>query len=372
MGLPRQLVVHLRHPGARGTLSRCVAPAGPRYRWRMTATSVTFRDLSRDPGEVARGLIAWERGDPADAAVLTLAASARDLTNVRYTLWIWTGQTPDDEPAWVLPIPAQTAVAFAPKPTAAMLVRCIATAALDLEADPARMRLEEWRGFVCLVLPGLDEEWAAVALEDAHPSPGCARIAALPPEVRLAGPPLVLPAGEGAAGDPLTILAHELSVHPVAAVLALIERDLPLDGDPEALAASLRDWSGPAEPEPVVASAPSLAIADDPCPLRRHARVVLQRMLRMGKVGVGYHTDISNFARGAAAHERHQALDVGEALLRAGLLGEKPSVGQRHIYLNVKALPEIHALIERGETRDPQLAAVWTAPAPTEPRAPSP
>ena len=122
----------------------------------------------------------------------------------------------------------------------------------------------------------------------------------------------------------------------------------------------------------MVAAAPSLEIADDPCGLRRHARVVLQRMLRMGKVGVGYHTDIANFSRGAPAHERHLAMEVAEALLRAGLLGEKPSVGQRHIYLNVKALPEIHALIERGETRDAQLAALWSAPAPGATAAPGP
>ena len=138
--------------------------------------------------------------------------------------------------------------------------------------------------------------------------------------------------------------------------VALLEQRLPLDAlpaDPGSLAALLRErgWAG--EPPAVVEEAPSLAIADDPCPRRRHARVVLQRMLRMGKVGPGYHTDISNFARGAAAHERHQALEVGEALLRAGLLGEKPSVGQRHIYLNVRALPEIHALIDRGETATP-------------------
>ena len=57
---------------------------------------------------------------------------------------------------------------------------------------------------------------------------------------------------------------------------------------------------------------------------------------------------------------------VGEALLRAGLLGEKPSVGQRHVYLRREALPEIHALIERGETADPALRALWTAPAPGE------
>ena len=39
--------------------------------------------------------------------------------------------------------------------------------------------------------------------------------------------------------------------------------------------------------------------------------------------------------------------------MRAGLLIEKPSVGQRHISLNVRALPEIHALIDRGETSRP-------------------
>ena len=101
------------------------------------------------------------------------------------------------------------------------------------------------------------------------------------------------------------------------------------------------------------------------------ARVVLQRMLRMGKVGPGYHTEFDHFARGAAAHDRRQALEVGEALIRAGMLLEKPSVGQRHISLNVRALPEIHALSERGETSDPQLAELWTAPAPTARKEPS-
>ena len=89
----------------------------------------------------------------------------------------------------------------------------------------------------------------------------------------------------------------------------------------------------------------------------------------MGKVGPGYHTEFDHFARGAAAHDRRQALEVGEALVRAGLLIEKPSVGQRHISLNVRALPEIHALIARGETSDPQLAGLWTAPAPGSPTA---
>ncbi|MFP5450581.1 MAG: hypothetical protein ACLGG9_02395 [Thermoleophilia bacterium] len=116
---------------------------------------------------------------------------------------------------------------------------------------------------------------------------------------------------------------------------------------------------------PVVADeGPSLAIADDPCPRRRHARKVLRRLLRVGKVGPGYHTEFDHLYRGAAPNERQQALEVGEALLRAGLLGEKPSVGQRHVYLRREALPEIHALIERGESESTVLAEFWTAPAP--------
>ena len=40
---------------------------------------------------------------------------------------------------------------------------------------------------------------------------------------------------------------------------------------------------------------------------------------------------------------------MGEALLAAGLLAEKPSVGQRHVFLNPRRAGDIHALIERGE-----------------------
>src|SRR5207253_11198268 len=108
------------------------------------------------------------------------------------------------------------------------------------------------------------------------------------------------------------------------------------------------------------------AIEDDPCPRRRHARKVLQRLLRMGKVGSQYHTEFDHLYRGAAPEDRREALEVGEALLRAGLLGEKPSVGQRHVFLRREALPEIHALIDRGHTANPGLAARWTAPAPED------
>jgi hypothetical protein len=39
---------------------------------------------------------------------------------------------------------------------------------------------------------------------------------------------------------------------------------------------------------------------------------------------------------------------VGEALLDSGLLLEKPSVGQRHVFLNPRRAKDIHALIDDG------------------------
>ena len=87
---------------------------------------------------------------------------------------------------------------------------------------------------------------------------------------------------------------------------------------------------------------------DDPQPARRIARRILQRLNGMGKWG-GYHTDFSHLARGFAGNERALADAVGEALLDAGLLEEKPSVGQRHVYLNPRRAADIHRLIEQGD-----------------------
>jgi len=47
---------------------------------------------------------------------------------------------------------------------------------------------------------------------------------------------------------------------------------------------------------------------------------------------------------------RALADEVGEALLAAGLLAEKPSVGQRHVFLNTRRARDIRDLIEQGET----------------------
>ncbi|HEU4976874.1 MAG TPA: hypothetical protein VFT50_17425 [Baekduia sp.] len=90
---------------------------------------------------------------------------------------------------------------------------------------------------------------------------------------------------------------------------------------------------------------------DDPDPSRRVARRILQRLDGMGKWG-GYHTDFTHLARGFAGNDRALADAVGEALLAAGLLSEKPSVGQRHVFLNPRRAGDIHRMIERGDAPD--------------------
>ena len=87
---------------------------------------------------------------------------------------------------------------------------------------------------------------------------------------------------------------------------------------------------------------------EDPDPVLRVARRILQRLDGMGKWG-SYHTAFDHLARGFAGNERALAYEVGEALLAAGLLEQKPSVGQRHVYLSPRRSGDIHRLIDDGE-----------------------
>jgi len=87
---------------------------------------------------------------------------------------------------------------------------------------------------------------------------------------------------------------------------------------------------------------------EDPDPARRVARRILQRLSGMGKWG-GYHTDVAHLSRGFAGNDRELAGTVGEALIAAGLLAEKPSVGQRHVFLNPRRAADVHRLIETGD-----------------------
>jgi hypothetical protein len=95
-------------------------------------------------------------------------------------------------------------------------------------------------------------------------------------------------------------------------------------------------------------SGPSARPHEDPDPARRVARRILQRLAGMGKWG-GYHTEFAHLPRGFAGNDRALAMEVGEALLAAGLLLEKPSVGQRHVYLNPRRAKDIHTLIDSGD-----------------------
>ncbi len=92
----------------------------------------------------------------------------------------------------------------------------------------------------------------------------------------------------------------------------------------------------------------TVAPHDDPDPALRAARRILQRLDGMGKWG-GYHTEFAHLPRGFAGNDRALAQEVGEALLESGLLAEKPSVGQRHVYLNPRRAAEIRKLIDTGD-----------------------
>jgi hypothetical protein len=135
------------------------------------------------------------------------------------------------------------------------------------------------------------------------------------------------------------------------------------------LVARLDGFSAAARLDPTVAAAlstyasllqqPAIAEADraahdDPSPERRATRRILRRLDGMGKYG-GYHTEFSHLARGFPGHERALALEAGEALLRAGILAEKPSVGQRHVSLVAARTEEIRRLIDGGDADDPEL-----------------
>jgi hypothetical protein len=316
---------------------------------------------------VASGTDEWRRGDAEEAVLLTLELSSRDLHARNATCWVWTGLTVEGDPAWALPVAASDAERFAPQGPSRILARLLG-AAVEIGADYEATYLVEWHGFTGLIAPQLDVELAAAAIAEAlqHPARGVA--AALPPDVAVGGEPIPLDMVRGGAVG-VSALARANHVHPVEVVLSLAGHGQPVDLDsyPPSLSTSLRDWGCYADPPPPPEA--SLAIDDDPCPRRRHARKLLQRLLRMRKIGDQYHTAFDHMYRGAPAHERHAALEVGEALIRAGLMGEKPSVGQRHVYLRREALPAIHALVSRGETSDPGLAAEWTAPAPGRRRA---
>ena len=197
-------------------------------------------------------------------------------------------------------------------------------------AGDLQMQAGALEGHLALRLPTAaaeDAELAAVAFEE-HVA-GVARLRA----VALALPPDVL----ADAGDWRP---------PIAASLRSAEAIARLGGrpaDPASVAEHEEAVLALLEAHDTAAARPH----DDPQPARRIARRILQRLNGMGKWG-GYHTDFRHLSRGFAGNDRALADDVGEALLESGLLAEKPSVGQRHVFLNPRRAADIHGLIERG------------------------
>jgi hypothetical protein len=218
---------------------------------------------------------------------------------------------------------------------AAATVGCLVDAAEPGPASRAEelaLRLGAHDGFLALCFPAPDPRWSAEyareALEDA--------VAAID---RLRAQALLFPLHPVELGD---LRAPIGATHPlrVAEVVARLG-GAPLDDDSiEALEPQLLALL---EPERSVSRA-----HDDPDPRRRVMRRILQRLDGMGKWG-GYHTAFDHLARGFAGNERALASEVGEELLAAGLLVQKPSVGQRHVNLNSRKAGEIRRLIDTGE-----------------------
>lgn len=195
----------------------------------------------------------------------------------------------------------------------------------------------ELGGMLVLEAPGPsdteDAELAALAFEDqvagvdrlraralAVPGDVLGPVADLRPPIGTAHPLLVastVAAHGGRPADPASVAEHE------DAVLAAL--------------AARAAAAGTAAPRP----------HEDPDPSRRVARRILQRLDGMGKWG-GYHTEFSHLARGFAGNDRGLAEEVGEALLASGLLREKPSVGQRHVFLDPRRAGDVRAAIDEG------------------------
>jgi hypothetical protein len=203
------------------------------------------------------------------------------------------------------------------------LVAALVGALVAVGGDPERLRAGELDGHLALELPGGDHELVPLAFEEQLAGVDRLRARALV-FAELPAADLREPIG---AGHPLRAAAR------IAAL-----GGLPADPDSVARFEELLFDSAPDE-----VTRPH----DDPDPARRIARRILQRLDGMGKWG-GYHTEFVHLARGFAGNERALAEEVGEALLRSGLLREKQSVGQRHVFLDPRRAADVHALVERG------------------------
>ena len=214
-----------------------------------------------------------------------------------------------------------------------LLVAALVGALVEL-AGSTDLRVGALGSYLALEVPGDAEDAELVLLAfDTHVE-GVDRLRAralwLPASVLADASDLRAPIGDA---HPLVVAAR------VAALGGRPADPASMEEHEDAVLAALEAAAGPAVARP----------HDDPDPARRVARRILQRLDGMGKWG-GYHTEFAHLPRGFAGNDRALAEAVGEALLAAGLLAEKPSVGQRHVFLNPRRAADIRALIERGET----------------------
>ena len=202
-------------------------------------------------------------------------------------------------------------------------------------ADDLVMVFGELEAHLVLAVPTRDgdAELAALAYEEATAAMDRLRTRAL------TLPGHVLDGAHSALSPPVGVIPHPLRVAEAIARLGGRPADpASVEAHEEAVLALI----GGEEQRP---SRPH----DDPDPARRVARRILQRLHGMGKWG-GYHTEFSHLARGFQGNDRALAEAVGEALLAEGLLSEKRSVGQRHVFLNPRRARDIHTLIDTGVT----------------------
>ncbi len=288
--------------------------AAPRER------AAQLRALLRDELARSEGELALARSGRAEPVTVVFAAAPDALIAV-------------------LPVPVAVRADPAAAPERAWLTVAAAVGALaevaqlPVPRDPADLGLQAGAldAHLALRLPTHGEEdadLAVIAFEEQ-----------VAPVARLRAQALALPAHVLAdAGDWRAPIAQALrSAETVARLGGRPADDVSVAEHEEAVLALLAPaGTGAARPH------------DDPQPARRIARRILQRLNGMGKWG-GYHTDFSHLARGFAGNERALADAVGEALIVAGLLSEKPSVGQRHVYLNPRRAADIHRLIEQGD-----------------------
>jgi hypothetical protein len=238
------------------------------------------------------------------------------------------------------------------------ILRAVAPAAPGLRADPDAVNERTWLLVAALVGALVESSGSAELLAGALGEHLILELPADPDDAEL------VPLAFESHVEPIDRLRARARVLPAAVLAEATDLRSPIGpAHPLVVASRVAALGGrPADPASMeehedavlaaleAANGPAIARPhDDPEPARRVARRILQRLDGMGKWG-GYHTEFKHLPRGFAGNDRALAEAVGEALLSSGLLAEKPSVGQRHVFLNPRRAADVRALIERGET----------------------